>query len=259
MNPSFYPQKPCGLLIKDAIQRCPALRKYTIKGKNSIDLGNSQALLLYNRLVLKDFMSLDFTIPPGYLIPTVCSRWMFIKWIIREKTPSKVLEVGTGASAILAMMLAKIGCHVEATENNEIAYQSAQNNIKTNNLTSLISLKRAEKDRFLRGYYDSLVEYDVIVCNPPQYDQNYFHQQVPNRGFNGKEFELVGGKNGHEFIVRLIEEVGGFRNPPSFYFQLTFPKLLNSISIHLQNKGYSFFKDHRITGTRRRYYFRVDY
>jgi len=259
LNSFYYPQKPCGLPIKEALQRYPALRKYTIKGKNSIDLGNKQALLLYNRLVLQDFMSLDFSVPSGYLIPTICSRWMFISWVIHRDTPNRILEIGTGASAILAMMFAKIGCRVEATEIDEIALQSARKNVTLNNLGALISLKKVAKDDFLKQYYDSLTEFDAILCNPPQYDQKYFHQRSLNKGFVGQEFELVGGKIGHEFIVRLIEEVGYFQNPPSVYFQLTYTKLLKKICNHLQSKGYSFLKDQRSLGTRQRYYFRIDY
>ncbi|MFX1516471.1 MAG: RlmF-related methyltransferase [Promethearchaeota archaeon] len=259
MNSYFYPQKPCGLPIKEALKRCPTLRNYTIKGKNSIDLGNSEALLLYNRLVLQDFMSLDFSVPSGYLIPTVCSRWMFLSWIINENTQKRIiLEIGTGASAILTMMLAKIGCNVKATEYDEIALQSARRNIRMNNLEPLISLIKVEKDCILDKYYDSLTKFDAIICNPPQYDQNFFHQQNLNKGFVGQEFELVGGKIGHEFTIRLIEEVKNFHNPPSVYFQLTNTKLLRKICDHLQDRGYSFLKDQRKVGTRQRYYFRVD-
>lgn len=229
-----------------------------VKGKNRIDLGNSQALLLYNRLVLQDFMSLDFTVPPGYLVPTVCSRWLFVNWIIQEGTPSRVLEIGTGASAILAMMFAKVGCHVEATESNELASENALNNVKLNNLESQILLRKVTTDCILKDYYDSLVEFDAIVCNPPQYDQNFFFLHSSKKGFVGKEFELVGGQKGHEFIVRLLEEVKSFQNPPKVYFQLTFPKLNKSISAYLQNEAYSFQKVHRTVGTRQRYYFRVD-
>jgi 23S rRNA A1618 N6-methylase RlmF len=257
MKSSFYPQKPCGLPIKDALQRCPSLREYLVKGKNHIDLGNSQALLLYNRLVLQDFMSLDFTIPSGYLIPTVCSRWLFVDWIIQERTPLKVLEIGTGASAILAMMFAKVGCYVEATESNELAFESALINVKLNNLESQISLRKVTRDCILRDFYDSLLEFDAIVCNPPQYDQNFYLQRSSNKGFVGQEFELVGGKEGHEFVVRLLEEVKNFQNPP-VYFQITFPKLIKRISSYLQNKDFSFLKARRTVGTRQRYYFRVD-
>ncbi len=258
MNSFFYPQKPCGLPFKEAIQRCPTLGKYATKGK--IDLGNSEALLLYNQLVLNDFMSLDFNVPPGYLIPTVCSRWQFVSWIIREKIPLKVLEIGTGASAILAMMFAKIGCHVEVTEIDEMACQSAQHNINLNGLDSRITLKKIEdEEHILINCYESLRNFDLVVCNPPQYDQNYFKKRSLKKGFVGQELELVGGKEGHEFILKLIEEINYFSKSPSFYFQLTFPKLYDLICINLQKKGYTFLKECRNIGTRKRYYFRVDF
>ncbi|MFX0016224.1 MAG: RlmF-related methyltransferase, partial [Promethearchaeota archaeon] len=129
MNPLSIPKKQCGLPIKEAVKRYPSLRQYITNRNNHIDLGNSQALLLYNRLILQDFLSLDFTIPPDFLVPTVCSRWAFISWIAND-SPSIVLEIGTGASAILALILAKIGCFVEATEINEIAHKSALSNIR---------------------------------------------------------------------------------------------------------------------------------
>jgi methylase of polypeptide subunit release factors len=260
MIPFFSPKKPCGLPFKEAFQRCPALRKHANKGNNGIDLGNSQALLLYNRLVLQDFMGLDFTVPPGYLIPTVCSRWAFVSWIIRERSPLNVLEIGTGASAILAMMFARIGCHVEATEIDEIAYQSAQNNIKKNGLTSQIQLRKVQdENQILMNCYDSLTKFNALVCNPPQYDQNFFYQQSLSKGFVGQESELVGGEKGHEFIIKLIEEVKRYSKPPSVYFQLTVPKLHQKICSYLQNNGFSFLEDHRTIGTRQRFYFRVDY
>lgn len=250
--------KPCGLPIKDALQRCPSLSEYMVKGKNRIDLGNSQALLLYNRLVLQDFMSLDFTVPSGYLVPTVCSRWLFVDWIIQERSPLKVLEIGTGASAILAMMLAKVGCYVEATESNDLALESALANVKLNNLESQISLKKVRRDCILRNYYDSLLEFDAIICNPPQYNQDFYLQKSSDKGFLGQESELVGGKEGHEFVIRLIEEVKSFQNPPKVYFQITFAKLTKHINSFLQNQNYSFLKAQRTIGSRQRFFFRVD-
>jgi len=258
VNSLLYPQKPCGLPFREAIQRDPSLSKYATK--NKIDLGDREALLLYNRLVLQDFMSLDFTVPPGFLVPTICSRWAFISWIIQDN-PSKVLEIGTGSSAILALMFTKIGCVVEATEINGIAFQSARNNIKFNGLDSKIQLRKIKgNDYILKNYYTSLNRFDVIVCNPPQYDKDYFKKQrSSNKGFAGQESELVGGDRGHEFIVKLIEEIVTFTNPPSLYFQLTVPNLQKIICSYLQDKNYSFIKDKNIIGTRQRYYFRVDY
>ncbi|MHA2246924.1 MAG: RlmF-related methyltransferase [Candidatus Hodarchaeales archaeon] len=260
MNSLSIPQKKCGLPFQEAIQRDPTLRKYAIKGENRIDLGNSQALLHYNRLILQDFLSLDFTVPPGFLIPTICSRWNFISWLIRDH-PSKVLEVGTGASAILALMLAKIGCYVEATEINEIAYLSAKSNINLNNLNSMIHLTKIQKkSHILKDCYKSLAEFDAIICNPPQYDIDYFRQYCSSKkGFVGNESELVGGRVGHEFILSLLEEVREFKKSPSVYFQLLVTNLHSIIRSYLQNHDYSFVEDLSTVGTRKRYYFRIDY
>ncbi len=257
MKQQTFPQKPCGLSFKEAMRRDPTLRKYEI-AKNRIDLGNTKALLLYNRLVLQDLLSLDFTIPCGFLIPTVCSRWVFVSWIRRDQ-PSRVLEIGTGASAIIAMMLAKIGCYVEATEINEIAYRSALRNIKINDLNSAIKVKKA-KNHIIEDLYDSLDEFDAIVCNPPQYDQKYYEKSsFSTKGFLGQESELVGGEIGHEFVVKLLEEVATYGKHPSVYFQLTALKLHEEINTYLQNKNFSYFEDHTTVGSRQRYYYRVDY
>lgn len=260
MSGLTIPQKQCGLPFKEAIKRNPTLGKYSTKGENRIDLGNSQALLLYNRLILQDFLSLDFTVPPGFLIPTICSRWAFISWIIRDH-PLKVLEVGTGASAIFALMLAKIGCYVEATEINEIAYQSAKSNINLNNLNLKVHLTKIHKKcHILKDCYDSLAEFDAIICNPPQYDMDYFKQHCSSKkGFVGNESELVGGKVGHEFILSLLEEVREFEKSPSVYFQLLVTKLHPIIRSHLQNHDYSFVEEFSTIGTRKRYYFRINY
>lgn len=261
MSHLTLPQKRCGILLEEALKKDRSLRKYVINGKNRIDLGNDKALLLYNRLVIQDFLSLDFTVPPGFLIPTVCSRWAFLSWILQDQ-PSKVLEVGTGASAILALMLAKVGCeYVEATEINEIAYQSAKSNISLNKLDSKIILKKVQDNvHIISSYYDSLTKFDAVICNPPQYDYDYFKQrQHLKKGFFGQESELVGGEKGHEFIVRLIDEVKTFLNPPSLYFHLTAPKLTKVISSFLLDNEYSFSQKQNISGTRRRYFYKVDF
>ncbi|MFX1335777.1 MAG: RlmF-related methyltransferase, partial [Promethearchaeota archaeon] len=260
MNPLSIPKKQCGLPIKEAVKRYPSLRQYITNRNNHIDLGNSQALLLYNRLILQDFLSLDFTIPPDFLVPTVCSRWAFISWIAND-SPSIVLEIGTGASAILALILAKIGCFVEATEINEIAHKSALSNIRCNGLESkIVLIKINDRDRILPDKIGSLNRFDAIVCNPPQYDQDYYNQRRSyKKGFVGQESELVGGKEGYEFIIKLIEEINDFSNPPSFYFQLTVPKLSKVIDSYLRERNRSFIMDTITLGTRQRYYYKINY
>jgi methylase of polypeptide subunit release factors len=258
MNPLSIPTKKCGLPFKEAIRRDPTLKKYTI-GKDRIDLGNTEALFLYNRLIIQDFLSLDFFIPPGFLVPTICSRWAFISWILQHHSPhpSRVLEVGTGASAILALILAKIGCKIEATEVNEVACKYAQKNINLNGLETKILIIKVKKNQIIKSLYDSLVQFDMIVCNPPQYDKDYFQSQITQKGFMGQESELVGGDHGHEFIEKLLTELKSFKKSPPLYFQLTSLKIQPIINSYLNEKHYSFIEKQKSIGTRYRFYYRV--
>lgn len=264
MKPRKLWEKSCGLPLNEALKQNSTLQKYIIKRGNRIDLGNPEALLLYNRLVFQDFMSLDFTVPPRFLIPTICSRWEFVSWVIRDafptNLPSRVLEIGTGASAVIALMLAKMGCYVEATEIDDIAFQSAFENIRRNNLESQISIMKIKED-ILKKSFESLDRFDFIICNPPQYDEDYYikHLSTRKRGFHGQKSELVGGKKGHEFIIRLLGEVETFSKPPCVYFQLLVPKLYNLIDSYLNEKRFSFSRNKMSIGNRYRYYYRVSF
>ncbi|MFX0171108.1 MAG: RlmF-related methyltransferase [Candidatus Hodarchaeota archaeon] len=259
MNHLSIPPKKCGLPIKEALKLEPELKKYIIRD-NQIDLGNSEALLLYNRAVLRDFLSLDFTIPYGFLVPTICSRWYFVKWILTRVKPKKILEIGTGASAILALIFARIGCKVEATEVNEIAFKSAYNNISLNDLNSKIKLIKASDKKIIRCLYTSLEKFDAVICNPPQYNKKFYDKLYSSdRGFVGQESELVGGLKGHEFIIQLIKEINGFNSPVSCFFQITYLKIAPLIRSYFHDNQFSFFERTITIGTRQRYYYQVDF
>ncbi|MHA2224304.1 MAG: RlmF-related methyltransferase [Candidatus Hodarchaeales archaeon] len=258
MSSITFPTKKCGMPLKEALQRFPELKKFESK-KNQIDLGNTEALLLYNRLILQDFLSLDFTIPFGFLVPTICSRWSFVEWMLQDR-PTTILEIGTGASAIIALMMAQIGCTVEATEINETAFQSAQKNIKLNELESNITLLKTITG-IISENFDSINKFDAIICNPPQYDQNFLSssQSSTLRGFGGQKLELVGGEKGDEFIKLLLEEVASYDSTLCVYFQLTLPSLVPIIESYLLDKGFEFKTETKAIGTRKRSYFRVNF
>ena len=135
--------RKCGLPVERALTMSPSLARHAVNGK--LDLGNSKVLKLYNQLVLKDLMNLHFELPDGFLIPTICSRFEFLKYCLKS-SPKKVLEIGTGASAILALMMGYLDIQVTATEIDPIAYRSAQKNIELNNLnTSFFTLSRSRR------------------------------------------------------------------------------------------------------------------
>ena len=117
------------------------------------------------------------------------------------------------------------------------------------------------KKGIVSEHYNTLNKFDAIICNPPQYDQKFFSesQLSTKRGFVGKESELVGGKKGYEFITELLEEVATYDLNSCVYFQLTLPKLLPIISSYLHDKKLEFISEIKNIGTRKRFYFRVNF
>ena len=259
---SIHPliNKKCGVPVVEALNICPELTTYLIS-PNRLDLGNTSALLLYNQLVLRELIGLEFSVPKGYLVPTICSRWEFIKFVLEtfETPPTSILEIGTGASAILAMMLSRLGLTVIATEINDGAYRSALANLEHNDLFEKVVLLKSEGEIIDNLIYD-LSSVDAVICNPPQYDERFYqdHYDSP-RGFKGEYSELVGGKIGHEFIMRLLTEINQFSHPPPVFFQLTLPKLQAKLEEDLIKEKYCFSVDQKKIGTRLRLYYRIDF
>ncbi|MCR8487527.1 MAG: class I SAM-dependent methyltransferase, partial [Crenarchaeota archaeon] len=91
---------------------------------------------------------------------------LLAKAVIRNIKPfSKALEIGTGSGAI-AILLAKLGCDVTATDINPKAIEVAKENATQNNV----------KIRFIVGdLFAGLNEkFDTIVFNPPYLPEDDF-------------------------------------------------------------------------------------
>lgn len=220
-----------------------------------MDLGDSQALLEYNKAVLQIKFGLKIILPPGHLIPTVCLRSAFIQEVI--KSEQKVLEVGTGSSAILAMIMGTMGCNVIATEANKENFLFAQQNIKRNNLERLVELRLCAPDEILFNVVKENETFDRIIAYPPQYSNNQpvrFHQA--QRGFGGDELELIGGREGFDFSVRLVQELveSSVLASNGFLALLILNnELVKRLITELRNKKWSYQILEVIAGTRRRY------
>ncbi len=171
-----------------------------------IDLGDPKALSEYNKTVLKLKFGLEVQLPPGHLIPAGCLRSAFIQEVIGPK--QNILEIGTGSSAILAMIMATIGCKVVATEANEDNIRFAKRNIKKNNLEGLVELRECAPDEIVTGVVKEKEKFAQIITYPPQYSRDHrIHLHRVERGFGGDQLELIGGQKGYEFSVRMINEV----------------------------------------------------
>ncbi|MCY3411157.1 MAG: RlmF-related methyltransferase [Candidatus Heimdallarchaeota archaeon] len=185
------------------------MAKYASNGK--IDLGNKDALIEYNKAIAWILLDLKFTVPSNFLIPTICLRYNYLDILIRRFQPRHILEIGTGSTAILAMIAAKkYQIPVTATEINTESLNWARKNIELNAVDHLITLIQSTGG-IINGVIPKDAYFDMLVCYPPMYpqeDRKNFEDQRKERGFQGVPSEMVGGgKDGFDFIAHLIEEV----------------------------------------------------
>ncbi|MFX0115280.1 MAG: RlmF-related methyltransferase [Candidatus Hodarchaeota archaeon] len=242
--------------LKEAAQTNSTLASMLKDGK--IDLGDSHALSEYNKTVLQIKYGLEIQLPPGHLIPAVCLRSAFIQEVI---TPGQhILEVGTGSSAILAMIMGTIGCKVVATEANERNSLFAQRNIEKNGLESQIELRSCTPDKILSGVVKENERFDRIITYPPQYGKNWpvrFHGS--QRGFGGQALELIGGNEGYEFAIHLVQELTetSVLNSRGIIALLVLnTELISKLAEEMRNMKWHYQIIEILAGTRHRYIFK---
>lgn len=195
--------------IARAIDLEPRLKSLAIgKRRSRIDLGDPLALKLYNQTVLRVKYDLDIDVPAPYLIPTIGMRAAFLSWII-DPCDIHVMEIGTGASAIMALLAERVhGKRVTATEVNPGSLTQAELQLFRNG--SNVELRRST-GQILQGMLQSDDDIDLVFSFPPFYPaDDGFGKLKKKRGFGGVQSELYDSDEQEEgevgFVQRLISE-----------------------------------------------------
>ncbi len=206
-NYSIIEAKYYGKKFSDLLKKFPELNEFLIsKDPPKFDLGDPRILSLLNQYLYKDILQLKVTVPEGYLIPALGIRHVYCD-IIDDITESEepLVEIGTGASAVLAMILAKkYKRKILATEINETSIKSAYKNVKDNNLSEFISILQSRGEILNNLLPEG--NYSTLLCYPPIYDNDQT-KLWKKRGWKGVESEMIGGTtNGMDFTLKLLDE-----------------------------------------------------
>ena len=139
----------------------------------------------------------------------------------------RVLDVGTGESALLAIHAIKLGAKgAIGIDIDPTAIKWAYKNTSANGLSKKISLRRIA----LRNYKpDSL--FNVIVANPPQ---------MPSK--ESKFFHDDGGKDGRRYIYQIINFAARFLKPKGLLVFTAFDFLGINISYNNRETIFDFLK-----------------
>lgn len=194
------------LPVKAAVEKCPALGPYVDPSSNKLDLGSREALAQYNTCLFRVLECLKLDVPAPHLIPTAGLRRALTD-LIMEFRPSKVVEIGTGATAIMAMLLAKRQVDVVATEVDTAALHHAKKQVHNNHLTPRVTLLESRGGIFswLRNE-PSIFPIDGVFCLPPYYKAGQPRKE-PTKGFGGTDSEMYSMGEAEDFTVQLIREV----------------------------------------------------
>ncbi|WP_461863334.1 RlmF-related methyltransferase [Thermococcus sp.] len=190
-----------GLPIAEAVRLFPELKKY-LDECGRLDFSNREARILYNRAIAKAIFGLEIEYHPKGLVTTPVSRYLFLKTFLRGG--ERVLEIGTGHTAMMAIMAAKIfKCDVTATELDDEFFAYAKANIERNHAG--VRLLKSEGG-IIKGVVPEGERFDVIFSAPPYYE-------APTRGVLTEREGVGGGRYGEAFSVGLIEEALDYLSP----------------------------------------------
>ena len=100
--------KNYSLPINKVVGACHELQKF-VNPKGKIDLGDSTALYYYNKCLFQMLVNITIDLNTDdeelpNLIPTAGLRRLIVSVILDYVQPTRVIEIGTGATAIMALL-----------------------------------------------------------------------------------------------------------------------------------------------------------
>ncbi|MHA1585400.1 MAG: RlmF-related methyltransferase [Promethearchaeota archaeon] len=245
-----YPTRKAIQLHPDLI---PLLRQRHPPRINNED---RRTLMIYNHYLAQDEYGLDVKFAIEAIIPTPQLRFFFLKQVLKNIGPNvKVLEIGTGASAIIALLAAKcFGVRVFATEIDPDYVKQAKKNIRANYLEDQIKIWPSNGG-IIENVVPNGFKADYIISNPPYYDKIL----SPKIIWGGKPHELIStGDQGENFIINLIEEGWShlnFGGVIAFIIPKTRQATLIAVESFLNNKKFEYEIISLLAGNRTRFVF----
>lgn len=203
------------------------LRPFILKktsGESHIDFSNYKAVKILNEALLQVHYNIrSFGIPDSFLIPPVPSRADYIHHLaeLTQKSTTRVLDIGTGASLIYPLLGSSIyNWKFKTVDVNPEAIKIATKQLVANpdlNGTIEIMLQPDRGCIFKNVLLDG-EHYTFTMCNPPFYSSENEALKANNqknrnlgismnsRNFNGISNELWCNGGEALFIKRMIKE-----------------------------------------------------
>ncbi|OCF38557.1 hypothetical protein I317_07667 [Kwoniella heveanensis CBS 569] len=207
------------------------------EGYASIDFQNAAALRALTRCLLKEDWNLDVDLREDRLCPTLPNRLDYLLHVLdmephlpstSSSTPLRVLDIGTGASAIYPILLHRLRpeAHITATELDQVSYDHARCVLTSNTIpSSSVAIRKSPvaepiffpllelahgQDSKERG---ETHQWDLTICNPPFFGSEEemqegqdLKEQVAHAAPTAAHNELITPGGEVAFVSMMIEE-----------------------------------------------------
>ena len=148
-----------------------------------------------------EFMSLDFTVEPGVLIPRPDTEILVEEVLKHAKGKKNILDICTGSGCIgISLAHYNKDIHLSLLDISDTAISVSKRNAALNNVSDRVKIIKMD---ILKEY--PICQYDIIVSNPPYIESAV----IKTLQTEVKDFEphlaLDGGSDGLMFYRRITE------------------------------------------------------
>jgi release factor glutamine methyltransferase len=161
----------------------------------------------------KEFYGLDFAVNRSVLIPRPETELLVDTALkmLRERPPSRVLDLGTGSGAIAVAIAANASeAEVTATDISAPALELARRNARRHGCELRIKFYTGDLFAALPCSHQ---KYDLILSTPPYVRVDEIARLEPEVARHEPQIALLGGKDGLDFYRRLAAEIASHLRP----------------------------------------------
>ncbi len=204
-------------------------------GRISLDFADPVGIVVFNKALLAHHYGVrHWDLPKGYLCPPIPGRADYLHRMAEVAgmgTGSRLLDVGTGANAIYALLgKAAFGWEVVGCDIDPVALDSARRNVPHADFRL-----QSDPAKFFQGIVRADERFDLVVCNPPFHLdmemvragtrrkwKNLGKEQAlqAQRNFEGRVNELTYPGGETAFVSRMIEESRAFGTQVGWFSSL---------------------------------------
>ena len=153
-------------------------------------------LVGYNRKIIQDENFLSFSL----------DSLILANFVTINSRVKKVLDLGTGIGPIPLILSLRTNAHIDAVEIQKEVSLIAEENMKLNNIQNQVTIYNDDMKNFSKNVDTEI--YDVILSNPPFFNDSYSKLPISNSKKNSRHEKLISIEDIFSISRKLLKNNG---------------------------------------------------